>query len=376
MSKFTCPYCYGQHDLRAVDMKCSFNIPGKPDKCVHTGSGQVQKDARGFIPVADKSRCAKCQSAKKIYFCPETKKEIPSDFLEEKNGFSIALLGAKATGKSNYIGVLVHEIRKKMTARFNCTLSLSSSEESKMYYDRYYYEPLFKSGKVVQATTAGDEIPPMIFPLRFLDNKNRISKTAILSFYDTAGENLDSKSDMHVRNRYIPNADGIIILLDPLQVPAIREQLEGKIPLPAQNSDVIDVLSRVVETIREVKNVRGTIKTPIALVFTKIDALEEFDILRDDSILKEESEHLNRGVFVNTDFESVDIEIRDLLENWLDAELIQLMKNFEKCSFFGLTSLGGVPKGDNLGGKIKPRRVLDPLLWLLAEGKYIKVAKK
>ena len=375
MRKFTCPYCYGQHDVRDVDMKCAFNIPGKPDKCVHTGNNQVQKDARGFIPLVDKVRCSKCQSAKKSYFCPERKKEIPIEFLEEKNGFSVALLGAKASGKSNYIGVLVHEIRKKMTSRFNCTLSLSSSEESKRYYDAYYYEPLFKSGKVVQATST-EEIPPMIFPLRFLDNKNRITKTAILSFYDTAGENLDSKGDMHIKNRYIPNADGIIILLDPLQIPAIREQLQGKIPLPAQNSDIIDVLSRVVETIREVKNVRGKIKTPIALVFTKIDALEEFDILREDSILKEESAHLSRGVFVNTDFESVDIEIKDLLENWLDAEVIQLMKNFEKCSFFGLSSLGGVPQGDSLKGKINPRRVLDPLLWLLAEGKYIKVVKK
>ena len=69
--------------------------------------------------------------------------------------------------------------------------------------------------------------------------------------------------------------------------------------------------------------------------------------------------------------------MQDLLENWLDAELVQQMKNFEKFAFFGVSSLGGVPNGTKLANDtIKPRRVLDPLLWLLAENKYIKTVKK
>ena len=215
-----------------------------------------------------------------------------------------------------------------------------------------------------------------MFPLRFMDKKNRITKVAALSFYDTAGENLDSTEDMLINNRYIPNADGIILLLDPLQIPSIREKLQGKIPLPQQNTDVVEVLSRIVQNIRDVKNIRGTIKIPLALAFTKIDALEEFDVLKEDSCLRSESEHLSRGVFVQTDFESVNIEMQDLLENWLDDELVQQMKNFEKYAFFGLTALGGVPHGSKLDGKIRPRRVLDPLLWLLAENNYIRTVKK
>ena len=147
--------------------------------------------------------------------------------------------------------------------------------------------------------------------------------------------------------------------------------------LPAQNTDVVEVLSRIVENIRDVKNIRGKIKVPLALVFTKIDALEKFDILREDSCLRQESEHMSRGVFVYSDFENVNIEIRDLLENWLDEELVQLMKNFEKYAFFGLSALGGIPQGTKLAGnQIKPRRVLDPLLWILAENKYIRTVKK
>lgn len=371
MKRFTCPYCYGKHDIQTSGLKCSYNIPGKPDKCYTT----VSKDPAGWIYDKDKPKCMKCTAARKSVYCSVVNKEIPSDFLNEES-LSIALLGAKASGKSNYIGVLINEIKRKMTASFNCTLSLTSSEESRQYYNDHYYEPLYKHGSVVDATSQ-DDVPPLIFPLRFLDKKNHITQVAALSFYDTAGENLDSTGDMLVNNRYVPNADGIILLLDPLQISSIREKLQGKITLPAQNTDVVEVLSRIVQNIRDVKNVRGTIKIPLALAFTKIDALEQFDILREDSCLRSESEHLARGMFVETDFENVNIEMQDVLENWLDAELVQQMKNFEKYAFFGVTALGGVPNGTKLSGsKINPRRVLDPLLWLLAENHYIKRVKK
>ncbi len=372
MNKFTCPYCYGVHDIKSSGLKCSYNIPGKSDRCV----GTVVKDAKGWIPQESKAKCLKCKEARKSIYCSIANKEIPTDFLSGEN-LSIALLGAKAAGKSNYIGVLVNEIRKKMTSCFNCTLSLSASEESKQYYDDHYYAPLFRHGSVVEATNTGDDIPPLIFPLRFMDKKNRITNVAALSFYDTAGENLDSTEDILINNRYIPNANGIILLLDPLQVPSIRQQLEGKINLPARNTDAVEILSRIVQNIRDVKNIKGTIKTPLALAFTKIDALEEFGILKEDSCLRSESEHLKRGMFVQSDFDSVNIEMQDILDNWLDAEIVQLMKNFEKRAFFGLTALGGVPNGTKLSTNgIKPKRVLDPLLWLLAENKYIKTVKK
>lgn len=376
MKKFTCPYCYGEHDLKSSGLKCSYNLTDKKTgKVIKTCVGEVQKDAEGWIPDKDKERCMRCTYAKKSVFCPVANKVIPSDFLNGKS-LSVALLGAKASGKSNYIGVLVNEIKRKMTGAFNCSLNITGSEESKEYYEQKYYRPLF-NGYVIEGTDTAEDVPPLIFPLRFMNKHSHIVNTAALTFYDTAGEHLDSTEDILINNRYIPNSDGIILLLDPLQVPSIRAKLNGKMPLPEQNTDVVEVLSRIVENIRDVKNVRGRIKVPLALAFTKIDALEQFDILREDSCLRNESEHLSRGVFVQSDFENVNIEIQDLLENWMDEELEQQMKNFEKYAFFGLSALGGIPQGIKLAGnKINPRRVLDPLLWILAQHRYIATAKK
>jgi len=373
MNKFTCPYCYAEHAVNECGLRCSYNIIGKTDNCKFG----IPKDKNGWIPLAHKKKCINCKEAAKQLFCSDINKEIPIEFLSMKS-LPIALLGAKASGKSNYIGVLINEIRKKMTSPFNCSLSMTCSQESKQAYTDIYYRPLYEQGITVRGTDAG-EVPPLIFPLRFMDMKNRIINMAALTFYDTAGENLNDKSVMNTFNRYITNARGIILLLDPLQVPNIRNKLaaNGFNSLPQQNTEIYDVLSIIIDVIRSVKNIRGQIEIPLALVFTKIDVLEQYNILPEDSCLKEESEHIKRGAFVKPDFENTNIQMKDLIENLLDDDLIGYINQFKRHSFFGVSSLGGNPNGTKIDGKgIRPRRVLDPLLWLLAEYGYIETIKK
>ena len=378
--KFTCPYCYAEHCITECGLRCSYNVIGQPDKkCKFDIKKYDDTDGtRDWIPLANKKKCLDCKEATQHIFCPIYKdKEIPIEFLSMKS-LPIALLGAKASGKSNYIGVLVNEIRKTMTGPFNCSLSLVCSQESKKAYDQYYYKPLFIEGYTASATTGAVIVPPMIFPLRFMNDKKKIVNMTALTFYDTAGENLDDDKVMQQFNRYITNAKGIILLLDPLQVPVIRKKLtaNGFTDLPAENTEINIVLSRIYKLISDMKKVKD-ISIPLALVFTKIDVLEQYNILPPDSCLKTESEHVNCGSFVKYDFENTNIQMKDLIENWLDDELIRMIDHFKYHSFFGVTALGGSPIGDKIDKNgIQPRRVLDPLLWLLAENKYIKTTKK
>ena len=146
-------------------------------------------------------------------------------------------------------------------------------------------------------------------------------------------------------------------------------------PLPAQNTDAVEILSRVIENIRAIKNIKGNINIPIALVFTKMDALETHGLLPEGSCLSYESDHLKFGAFSKSDFENTKIEMETLLENWVDDEIQQMLKQFSKYAIFGVTSLGAIPLNNRISSTINPRRVLDPLLWVLSENKYIKVIK-
>jgi len=376
---FTCPYCYGKHSVTDINcgLKCSYNVIGNAEKKCAFG---YPKDEDGWIATAYKKKCMNCKEASKQIFCGEKNKEIPIEFLSMKS-LPIALLGAKASGKSNYIGVLVNEIKKKMSGPFNCSLSMTCSRESKEAYEEWYYRPLFVEGHTVRATDGGTEVPPLIFPLRLMDKKDNITNTAALTFYDTAGENLDDDKTMVAYNKYITNANGgIILLLDPLQVPDIRDDLvkNGFNALPEKNTDTEDILDRVIKVIKDTKNIKENdkIQIPVALVFTKIDILEQYNILAENSCLKEESLHIKRGFFIERELEATHKTINGLLGKYAGS-LKTKIKMFENYRYFGVSSLGANPTGTKISSKgINPRRVLDPLLWLLSENKYIKTLEK
>ena len=372
--KFTCPYCYAEHSVTDCGLKCSYNIIGNTDKkCKFDIKKYDDQYGKDWIPFAYKKKCINCKEAAIQLYCPEVGEKIPIEFLSMKS-LPIVLLGTSCSGKSVYFGVLVNEIQQKMNNSFNCSLSMIHF--TKDMYDELYYHPLYQARCMVAKTR---EVPPLMFPLRFMDTKNRIINQAILSFYDTMGEIFVNDNMLHMDSRYITNAHGIFLFLDPLQVPNIRNKLmaNGFNNLPNQNTEIYDVLSIIIDVIRRVKNIKGLIQIPLALVFTKIDILEQYNILPADSCLREESEHIKFGAFIRLDSEKTNIQIQDLIDNLVDADLMGYIRQFKQYSFFGVSSLGGNPNGVKIDSKgIRPRRVLDPLLWLLAEKGYIKTLKK
>ena len=101
-----------------------------------------------------------------------------------------------------------------------------------------------------------------------------------------------------------------------------------------------------------------------------MDVLAQYGILPDESFLRCESEHSAKKAFVMSDFQNTNIEIKELLDTYL-CEITQLIDEFSSNAFFGVSALGQNPIDGKLSDDPKPLRVLDPLLWLLAEKKYI-----
>lgn len=366
MKSFFCPYCCEEHTFSNCKMKCSYY----GSKC----KNGVCRDDQGWIPSVSYSKCLKCRDAQTKVYCEVFQKEIPQAFLQGEE-FPVALVGACQSGKSSYIATSVYEIRKRMSRTINCMMTYGT-EETRSCYDDYYYYPLFEKGYTVGPNQSTDAIS-LMFPITFCDNKGRPKAIAGLMFKDGFGNRLIDMNEAAAMDSYIANSKGIILFIDPLQIPSVRNQLQGKTPLPVIDSSQTDIFAHVIETIRAKTNIKGAIKTPLAVVVTKIDVLERFDILSSDSCLRQDSEHLKRGAFVLSDCKKVNEELKPLLEDWLGGEMMNMLQHFSKCSIFGVSSLGSTSNGNVLdGGEPKPRRVLDPLLWLLAEYKYIKTEKK
>lgn len=362
MKNYICPNCFEKQSLNDIEYICTNTRQDK--KCTNAIEGKPFKPE-------DKSgnpKCDDCGQVLNIKTCPQCAFELPMSIGTAKD-YPVAIIGAKESGKSNYVAVLINQLKNEVGRAFKCSLYATGGDKTIKRYNSEFYEPLYKRKICVRGTDSG-KVEPLIYSLLFskkgLFSKN---KAVSLTFFDTAGENLNSQAQMSTHNRYLSQAAGIILLLDPLQLPYVRVSLNGKITLPQENEDTNDILSRTISIIRHKNNITDLskkISIPIAIAFTKIDAVDE--LIDAGSCLKNDSSHIRKGHFSKVDFNNSNMEMQSLVDKWLGPELYQQVSTqFEHFAFFGLSSLGSNPDESLNIPKFRPFRVTDPFLWILSK---------
>ena len=361
--KFLCPRCFELQDFVDVSYICSNTSNVKKCQLSINATPQYPRNLK-------KPTCEECGQPLVTKVCPKCGGELPLNIGTAKS-YPIAVIGAKETGKSNYVAVLINQLKNEIGRSFNCAL-MACGDKTLDRYRTEFYDPLYRRRTCVRGSDAGD-VDPLIYSLIFQRKgglfKKPVNDAVSLTFFDTAGENLNSLASMQTFNRYLYHSSGIILLLDPLQLPVVRDELQGKIRLPAENTDVNTILTRTIEIIRTgagLTDMTKKIDIPIAIAFTKIDAVDE--LLDPASCLKNDSSHIRKGAFDTVDFEDANQEMQSLVEHWLGMELYQTVSSqFNKFAFFGLSALGSNPDMDNKIPKFRPFRVADPFLWILSQ---------
>lgn len=388
MSKIICPYCFEKFNQSEKQFRCVNKNSGE---CTREGDKEysrywrklnveamprvIKPDVSFYKQIQNKLRfgkksevlCPTCMTATKT-ICPFCHNELPFSIGQNRE-YIIALIGAKQAGKSHYIAILINQFKGIVGHNFGCDLQWKT-EETKDRYNKEFLEPLFEKKEIIQGTISAEA--ERKHPLIYEINRQKRSITGLMVFFDTAGEDLDNIDTMRTEINYITNSSGIILLLDPLQIPAVRDRLSKDSILPEEQTNPVDIVIRVINLIRERNNLpkRQLINIPIALAFSKIDALRS--ILPPDSSLNRASTH--DGKFDIDDSELVSSEIQAYLHEWIGPELNNLVENnFKHFSYFGLSALGSNPDvNGKLIEEISPFRTEDPFLWLLWKNKIIK----
>jgi hypothetical protein len=193
----------------------------------------------------------------------------------------------------------------------------------------------------------------------------------LLSFFDTAGEDLRSQQSVEHNVRYLGAADGILLLLDPLQMDGAKELAAPgtRLPTPGTTDDEpANVLENVTELLlsRTGRGPGGQISKPLAIVFTKMDAL--LHDLRETSPLRRPAP--TTPYFDEQDGRAVHTEMQRLLARWNGSRIDKIAQlNYRRYRYFGVSALGESPTPDNRVPPrgIRPYRVTSPILWILAQ---------
>ncbi|MFD0203679.1 MULTISPECIES: TRAFAC clade GTPase domain-containing protein [Saccharothrix] len=380
-SRLHCPYCYRPFRQKEIRFRCSGRT-GKRAKCA-TALDRTLADQLGDrtpqLPVFDadsrKSTAVHppCGAETHYRVCPHCHSQLPVHF-GQSDSKMIALVGAKNSGKTIYMTVLLHELMNNVGERFSAAVLGADEETRKKFqldYEQRLYQDheLFGTTKTLGAQRGGRR--PLVFSFTTPDGGRKVRRS-LLSFFDTAGEDMVSEHSVDQNVRYLTSADGIILLFDPLQLREARIHADADALLPEIADSPATVLTNIVEQLHGRLGVKANrrIGTPLAVVFTKMDALEGY--LPPESPLRRVPP--STASFNESDSLAVHRHMRALLDDWAGHNLDEaLSANFAKYRMFGVTALGESPRLE--GGTrqrvsergVQPRRVEDPFLWLMSE---------
>ncbi len=379
----TCPFCYHRTNRLRPWFACSgLAAPGypscskKPDPVRQRETGDdepmypVFPPPRLWLPSPRRAYCPECNGRTGQRVCAECHSPLPANF---GGSFSpvIAVVGARSTGKTVYLIVVVHHLRTVVRARFRATVSLFPDAAYQTHQTNV--EAIFEKGSLPALTEQRDgRSEPLVFEWR---RRRRIFSryhSSYLSFLDTAGESLGTLTGVQ-ELKFLAGVDSFIVVLDPFTLPGARDRLSLPKGAPTAESNAYEVLAQVTEVIRKAEGTgRGArIKKPIAVAFAKIDALK--GVLGDGHpIFGAES---TDPWVDNAAGRAVHESVREMLLDWEAGNIDDHMQaNYSNYQYFAVSSLGRPPDYEHYAvaeGGVQPLRVADPVVWLLSVYKLV-----
>ena len=324
--------------------------------------------------------------------CPRCHLYLPHKLAcGELNSEILAIVGARSAGKSNFFGVLINALERRyagevgfsMFAQETYSIKKMERVSSRELFEMRYGSRLFGQqptaiNATMEASQNSDIRIPLIYRMQFpLLPEQQVAgqfshfKALDLVFFDASGEDLQEMVTRQQFARYIAAASGIIFLMDPFAFPGIANLLPPSVRsrLP-QQGDAREVIQGAINVLEQCNGLRAdqTIPAPVAVAFTKTDMLE--GIVSPQSPMLRDSRHA--GGFNEADCLECSKDVEYHLRKWGCSDFSHLVRSrFKDSQFFAISALGHMP-GQNLALRtVSPRRVADPLLWLLWKRGFI-----
>lgn len=380
---FFCPYCFNTikaPELIFKDAKCG--LPQERKISWHEKVGLTPAPRSVVCNMNKSDKCKKCSRIVTRRVCPKCNQQLPVD-IDSLSDITIAVIGARGTGKSHFIALLINRI-EEMYKEFDWILTPMTDQTISNYRENFY-KPLFERKVTIESTQTRRSPEPLIYSLRIKKTNKRI----MLVFFDGAGENFSMQQKIEEFNSYVRNASGIICLIDPLQLPLINSELKQRAKsVPDISTDAGDVLVSLCNTLYSSHSEKSWqtkgIPIPLAVAFSKMDAIKKSNVLRpgeyndggylldDDSDVYRESGSIH-GVVNKSDVENISSSLEGWLHNQGAHNIFNATRNYRNVSYFGFSALGAPPQGSILSHRPTPIRVEDAFLWILAQNGLLKM---
>lgn len=375
-----CPYCFLRLTANLYAFQCQGRCEPQPDpegSALYGAPRQMRPivmigpppGANSWTP-PQQITCQRCQGPM-AECCPRCHHFLPPQW-GDGTVTCIALAGARATGKSIYLGVLV-KLLELFAEAHQTTLGFVDSASREMY-TQIYEKPLYETRGIIAPTPRANladsyQRQPLILSLGFI---NGVRRYVVLR--DVAGEDLEGSVENSPHLRFFADASVVLFLFDPTRVPEVRNQLQDLIPAQLhEGGDPAVVLNNLNQLI-------GQGSPRLGIVLSKFDTMQALTGVADTELSRIMS-HAGAAFQrdpgpLATGYDEADgallhEEIRSLLQRLGGGHIVTAVERPHSGRvlphrFFGVSALGAPTEGESLHDHgIASFRCLDPIRWAL-----------
>lgn len=394
-SKLLCPFCFEPFKDTDAHWRCDNescrnpvdDLPGEPDEQYRdylqemNPDQNIELERRGHtfeLPVSPNplfrfrqqgktAFCDWCGKRSATRVCPKCHNSLPYS-IDDIDNYVIAIIGGPNVGKSHFIATLIDQLKNSVGLSFDMSL-MSLGDDTTKRYKRDFYDPLYLEHRTLDKSQVVDRAP-LMYRLKRVTSKG--PKSVMLVFFDNAGETFGSDHQLGVFARYVRYANAVILLADPLQMPAIRNQLGSQgVALPPSDLEPAEILSRVIRQFEQFGAVKPghQIPVPICVAFTKADLLRDHEVLPPGNAVFGAPRQVGR--FDTEAARQVHDEVQAMLASWNGMEMDALLRHhFTTFSYSAISAIGSAPQAGRVP-TVQPFRVEDPFLWSLSAVKFL-----
>ena len=294
--------------------------------------------------------------------CPVCHNPLPNQYGKHESRF-IAVIGVTGAGKTVYLSQLVYGFDDYVV---KVGLAALQTTDSPLKFLRK--NPVNTKVPLPGSTPPGSFLQPLFYDLSRLDEYGK-TKVYTLVIYDVAGENCDMQKMHSWFAPFIEHMDGVFLLIDPLQFKVIKmltseEEAEAK-------GKPMTVLNAIHNTLTGGKS--GKCEIPLAVCISKSDMQDVRDVLDEElnDMLMDDVEPVFSPSgsllpqFNAKQYNPIAVKLHDFIkENEMALETF-INVNYSCYNYFAFTSLGCGVENNIPEGPIIPKRIEEPLLWLL-----------
>lgn len=370
-----CPYCFVTLTPERWAFQCQgrCNSADDPEGTALWGAPRTWKPTIFLTnppgpPVA--RPCQRCDGPM-AECCPTCHQFLPQEW---RNGSAtcIALAGARATGKSIYVGVVVKLL--ELFAEAHQTTINFVDGASREVYTRVYEKPLYEQRGIIPPTPRANladsyQRQPIILSLGIMSGRRRF-----LVLRDVAGEDLEGQVDDVKHLSFFGHASAVFFLFDPTRVPEVRNQLQDLIPAQLHSGGepglVLNNLNLLI----------GPGRPKLAIILSKFDTMQALTRVADTELSRIMS---NAGAafmrdpgmsvtgYPEDDGLLLNAEVESLLQRLNAGHIVSSVRHPHSGRqldhrFFVVSALGAPTEGEQLHDHgIASFRCLDPIRWAL-----------